>query len=415
MKHTRPYILIALAGCMVSSAAVAQEDAPLALPAVVLPAGEPIPMQQLLDAGEAAREERAAQQAAAEASAVSSVSVVEAAIAPAAPSEDDTSFIPSYGSFPASLFFNDNQVDQMKKVLFLTERFSDDGPKEVVAKKDDELNVPLPLPVEEPEEISTPSAFPTFMVSSIIYRNAKDWVFWLNGKRVTPDNPHESMKVSRVSPRSVSFTWQPKEAASFVLHQEVLNESEPSHSLKKVMSASNNVKQVSGDQWELTLRPNQTFDTRYMAVLEGKEPKVEGGGEVKSATKAIPEVTAEDILRRAGFPSAQQSGGASQGNGRATMDDKLRDTMGQLRDSNRMLSGLKGRNNERASGFHSDSDLRSDKKASAPPAAPEPAKPSAQERIADALPKILESIGVSPSGESENNAGNEGLPLLPTQ
>jgi hypothetical protein len=343
-----------------------------------------------------------------------SVAAISDSVTENSPAEAKPKFTPSYGSFANSIFFSSRQIEQMKKVLFLAERFGDEPPsEEAVAQEDIDLleGFELTVPKQEEETITTPTVFPAFYVSSILYRGPNDWVFWMNGERVTPDSVLPELRVTAIQSRSVSLLWSPGDPESFLLYQDMLRKEEPPIGLKKRLSKGRNVQEPESGKWAFTLRPNQTFDSRFFAVLEGNKPRIEGAAS-DIAVRGVEEITAEELLRREGFD--------------AQLPPEPRATALPVSLSP-APSAVK---RVQPSGIRSDANLPSDRNAATPamsPAPPQPSVQNIQDATSPAMPESASSASPMTQGAARTrvednptiranvpaNTSQEGLPLLP--
>lgn len=184
-----------------------------------------------------------------------------AAVEPAG--ELKANFKPSYGDFATSLLFGADDIDRMKKILYMYESVKrSSGPAKTTSD--------IVTLIEEPiSSIQEPAVYPSFHLSSIIYRSGGDWLVWINGEKFTTKNPPKLAEVVGISNRSVTFAWKPEyiDIVKARYDRNIIDMSIPKH-YKSRMS------QVRYDEAQhrflFTLSPNQTFVGAAMGVYEGK-------------------------------------------------------------------------------------------------------------------------------------------------
>lgn len=148
---------------------------------------------------------------------------------------------------------------------------------------------------EIPEEILN------LTLNSILYYNDKDWSIWLNGNRYFRNDALEGMVIDRstirvlsATRREVMISWTPlPESASRVVQRWQDKQQLDKMNMSPLVAAN---ERVSYDQEKSTvifvLKPNQTFSSQYMSVLEGKEVKAVLATAKKSATPPEADATA---------------------------------------------------------------------------------------------------------------------------
>jgi hypothetical protein len=101
--------------------------------------------------------------------------------------------------------------------------------------------------------------YPQFHLESLVYNNSEDWSVRINKQKMTPANPEgkSNIKVTSVDKDKITVEWIPTDMQKVV---EVWSVS-PTDTIE-VNTKSNLVR--------FTLRPNQTFSSYVMRVLEGK-------------------------------------------------------------------------------------------------------------------------------------------------
>lgn len=101
--------------------------------------------------------------------------------------------------------------------------------------------------------------YPQFFLDSIVYDAPESWIIWLNGVKITQDTPRENsdIQVVAIDKDKVTLEWVPiaMDKVSEVWNQ-VPNDEIDVDTLRGKVS--------------FTLRPNQTFSSYVMKVLEGR-------------------------------------------------------------------------------------------------------------------------------------------------
>lgn len=100
---------------------------------------------------------------------------------------------------------------------------------------------------------------PNIYLGSIMYYSPSNWSIWLNGKKVTNavNTPDKPIYVEAIDRTHVRLAWKP---TSMIALNKVLNE-------RRI--ATPEVLDIEGSRVTVTMRPNQTFVTSLLAVLEG--------------------------------------------------------------------------------------------------------------------------------------------------
>lgn len=101
--------------------------------------------------------------------------------------------------------------------------------------------------------------YPQFFLSTLVYYAPNDWVVWINNEKITPQTPRESsnIRVGGIASDRVTFEW-------FPLEMERVVEIWKSFPNDKVSV------DIPRGQVVFSLKPNQTFSSYTMTVLEGK-------------------------------------------------------------------------------------------------------------------------------------------------
>jgi hypothetical protein len=120
-------------------------------------------------------------------------------------------------------------------------------------------------------------------LNSILYNNANDWSIWVNGKRYGRKEAMEgfaidksSVQVTSITPQRVTYRWTPIEQ----LYTQVEARWKEKQQLGDLVASPQIAQkdQVALDEAArvvtISMRPNQTFLSRFMTVLEGTGNKV---------------------------------------------------------------------------------------------------------------------------------------------
>lgn len=156
---------------------------------------------------------------------------------------------------------------------------------------------------EEPEEI--PEEVLKFTLNSLAYETPRDWTIWVNGKIYADEIAREGfsidrseLKVVEATRDRVTYLWQPI-AASFDKVQQRWEDK------KRLEGVAVNTQAAQGEQVvfdaenktvTISLRPNQTFVSQLMTVMEGS-------GEMRN-TNAPSDTTAADAVPEADAAAA---------------------------------------------------------------------------------------------------------------
>ena len=174
----------------------------------------------------------------------------------------------SFGAMPYSLMYSPSQIANMKKSLTTFEniRFQPPPPttNDGVTISEAIQIAPPPAPIQEP------TTYPVFQLSSIVYRDARDWAVWVNGTRITPTSNNGEVKVTAVNKDRAWFDWEPEYKGALQKRIEQKDFAD-SKSVRHRMALLNTVHFDTKKQIvEFSLRPNQTFAPGYFQVFEGR-------------------------------------------------------------------------------------------------------------------------------------------------
>jgi len=101
--------------------------------------------------------------------------------------------------------------------------------------------------------------YPQFFLDSLVYYSSSEWLVWINGEKITQDTSKEgsNIHVVQISPDKVTVEWFPLEI------NRVLD------TWRRFPNPDVLVDPAHG-QVVFTLKPNQTFSSYSMSVLEGR-------------------------------------------------------------------------------------------------------------------------------------------------
>lgn len=106
--------------------------------------------------------------------------------------------------------------------------------------------------------------YPQFFLDSMVYHSAENWIVWVNGRKLANDTPKDgtNIQVAAVTPEMVTLEWFPSQMDRVL---EIWNQLEN----PAVQSQGVQV-DVAKAKVTFSLKPNQTFSSYTMNVLEGK-------------------------------------------------------------------------------------------------------------------------------------------------
>lgn len=120
--------------------------------------------------------------------------------------------------------------------------------------------------------------YPQFFLESLAYHTPQNWLVRVNGQKFTPATPQQgNIEVVQVDPDKVVMQWKPINMAKV---KEVVEQA-PDKKIEGVDTVRGLV--------VFTLRPNQTFSSYVMRVLEGKvKPVIVDTNPAAAADAAAP-------------------------------------------------------------------------------------------------------------------------------
>jgi hypothetical protein len=101
--------------------------------------------------------------------------------------------------------------------------------------------------------------YPQFFLESLVFRTDADWTIWVNGQRISPapEGGNTDITVTAIDKNQVSLKWRPDDFEKV------------KKTWAKTQHESVHVDEAAGLVF-FTLKPNQTFSSYGMKVLEGK-------------------------------------------------------------------------------------------------------------------------------------------------
>lgn len=157
-----------------------------------------------------------------------------------------------------SLFFTPEEVANIKYALNIYKKNtagrggSDDLDEEDFLRRLTGLN-------SQPQQANRYYSYPQFFLESLVYHASNNWIVWINGQKLTQDSPTENSDLSVVSidKDKAQILWRP------VAMEKVTEVWDKSPNNEVAVSRRDGTV-------KFTLRPNQTFSSYVMYVLEGK-------------------------------------------------------------------------------------------------------------------------------------------------
>ena len=160
---------------------------------------------------------------------------------------------------PVSIFFTPEEMQRMRAAFVAFEKSKKVKISDAENKANDFLNQ---LTDSEPKVdaplVEKMYVYPQFFLNSLVFHGHDDWVVLVNNQRFSAKNMEsEELKILAVDNETVSLEWKPKKLEHVM------------ESWEKNRNTETAVDSVLGTV-RFTLRPNQTFSSYNMRVLEGK-------------------------------------------------------------------------------------------------------------------------------------------------
>lgn len=178
-----------------------------------------------------------------------------------------------------SLLFTPEEISDIRYALNIYRKHSGGAAENENFDEEDFLNRLTGL--RKAPETNRFFVYPQFFLESLVYHSPNNWAIWINNQKITQDSPKEStdLTVLEIDKDKVQIKWRP-------VSMQKVNE----------MWARIPNKEVVVDKRKgaviFTIKPNQTFSSYVMHVLEGKMRPV------TVDTHAISVQEEEEILNR---------------------------------------------------------------------------------------------------------------------
>ncbi len=202
-----------------------------------------------------------------------------------------------------SLFFSPEQLRNLNYAINVYRR-NFQG-KAITDEFDEEDFLSKLSNIKQTPETTRYFQYPQFYLESLVYHAEDNWIVWVNGQKITQATPseHSDLKVEAINQDSVQLIWRPADS------QKVME-------IWKNVPRGEDVKVMgNGAAVRFSLRPNQTFSSYVMRVLEGKVKPVT----VDTQVNLIPPESANeqdaDSNPPEGDPSASDESSSGQGLG----------------------------------------------------------------------------------------------------
>lgn len=182
----------------------------------------------------------------------------------AAPTGPQTTELPP-NLKPTSLFISPNEMGRINEALAAYKRARESALKSAEDKAKNFLNQleeEVQVAPEPPKPVSF--TYPQFYLESLSFRNANDWMVQINGHKFGPHIPQGDywLKIVMVDKEMVVVEWLPKDMSKVQDSWMLVPPDDAQQSEVLVDSIRDTV--------TFTLRPNQTFSSFAMRVVEGK-------------------------------------------------------------------------------------------------------------------------------------------------
>jgi hypothetical protein len=123
-------------------------------------------------------------------------------------------------------------------------------------------------------------SYPQFFLESLVYHSKTNWIVWVNGFKITQETPQENdnIVVKEIDQDKVRFEWHPTAIEMERIAPAWERTQPPGIEFDKTHAVV-----------AFTLRPNQTFSSYVMNVLEGKVQSV-------TIDTSVAEIPEEEII-----------------------------------------------------------------------------------------------------------------------
>lgn len=164
---------------------------------------------------------------------------------------------------PVSLFVTPEELARINEAIATYKRNKDKKNNSAENQAKNFLNQLEPLIETSVEQQAVPFTYPQFFLQTLSYKGPDDWLVVVNGEKFVPryENPASWLKVVMVDKESVVMEWRPQ-------NMEKVQESWMVAPLG--VDASDVLVDSARDTVTFTLKPNQTFTSYAMRVVEGR-------------------------------------------------------------------------------------------------------------------------------------------------
>ncbi|MEI6730893.1 MAG: hypothetical protein WCL30_06490 [Pseudomonadota bacterium] len=154
--------------------------------------------------------------------------------------------------------------DAFDSIADVNKKTGENNPDDLNGLLNSLIKKPIQGIIEKPKEEVIPQPLPNLYIASIAYYSDAEWSIWLNGKKISSklNKPTNEFFISKISRKEVELTWKP----AYLLDMPTL--------WNKLSDSGNKpLKNIKLDPTAgiltLTMRPNQTFLPKYLAISEG--------------------------------------------------------------------------------------------------------------------------------------------------
>ncbi|MCH2546093.1 MAG: hypothetical protein MK052_00580 [Alphaproteobacteria bacterium] len=208
-----------------------------------------------------------------------------------------------YG-WEGSLMFDDERMNNLLKIYRAYQNKKRVDAPVTADVKEDGLQLPVLMQNASGEE-PIPEEVLKFSLNSIVYDTVSKWSVWINGQKYNQKQATEGFSIDRsnlkvvdANRQSVTFLWEPIEQ-SFPQVRQRWEEKQTLSALGKNTQEAQNERVVFDDTARtvvITLRPNQTFVSQFMTVMEGVDTIRPMKQSVSEDNIPIPEMEDDQII-----------------------------------------------------------------------------------------------------------------------
>ena len=155
-----------------------------------------------------------------------------------------------------SLFFSDVEIAKIHEAMSMYLRGQGQNAN-LILDEDDYFNK-----ASEAKQQDTQGryyTYPQFFLESLVFHSDIDWSVWINGQKISHDSEDagDKLKVRAIDKDKVDLEWAPSDMAQVIMTAE------------KWPNEEVTIDRLNGTVL-FTLKPNQTFSSYVLRVLEGK-------------------------------------------------------------------------------------------------------------------------------------------------